>query len=344
MRTVSGWLLGLVISGALLAAVVWAFVESRRELERERQLDRPMNAPRRVTRLSSGEMVVKVDASTQNLIGLQLKSLESTALPQEKTAYGELLDPDSLITLYSDLAAAEFALTASRAEYERLKVLHEKSRTASRRALESAEAQYRTDALRVRTARRRIIDDWGASLADIDAASRESLLDRLVRRQTVLARVQLPAREALSAGPTSAAIVAFGADGRRLQADEVVVAPKVDAQLQGQAFLLRFDSPEGDLRPGASVTAYLRVPGEPRRAVVLPRASVIRFEGQAWVYVRHDEETFARRAVELDRPTAAGWLATDGISAGEEVVVAGAQLLLSEELRAEIEIEDEGAE
>jgi len=53
--------------------------------------------------------------------------------------------------------------------------------------------------------------------------------------------------------------------------------------------------------------------------------------GQAWCYVRSDDEDFERIAVDLSRPVAAGYFETEGFEAGQAVVVAGAGLMLAYE-------------
>ncbi len=74
------------------------------------------------------------------------------------------------------------------------------------------------------------------------------------------------------------------------------------------------------------------------RGVVIPRSAVVRFGGKAWAYVQTDEVRFSRREVALDQATEQGWFTTAGFTVGDRVVVAGAQLLLSEEFKSQIQI------
>jgi hypothetical protein len=61
---------------------------------------------------------------------------------------------------------------------------------------------------------------------------------------------------------------------------------------------------------------------------------VVRTEGAGWVYVLNSAgDAFTRVEVALDRPAEAGWFVTRGLSAGQYVVVTGAQQLLSIELK-----------
>jgi len=89
-----------------------------------------------------------------------------------------------------------------------------------------------------------------------------------------------------------------------------------------------------------ALTAYLTLPGEPTKGVLLPRSAIVRQEGALWAYVRTAEDKFTRRPVEGAAPMESGWFVPAGFKAGEAVVVAGSQMLLSEELKAKIQGED----
>jgi hypothetical protein len=84
----------------------------------------------------------------------------------------------------------------------------------------------------------------------------------------------------------------------------------------------------------AEVTAA----GGPRTGVVLPGSAVIRYGGKTWAYVQLGDDNFARVQAPLDYPMEQGWFLGSKIKAGQRVVVTGAELLLSEELKAEIQV------
>jgi multidrug efflux pump subunit AcrA (membrane-fusion protein) len=105
--------------------------------------------------------------------------------------------------------------------------------------------------------------------------------------------------------------------------------------MQGQGFLFLVNPNATRLVPGQALVGYLQVPGEPVAGVVVPREAVVRTEGAAWVYVldQAGAEAFARTEIPLDHPTDAGWFVPQGVSAGDYIVVKGAQQLLSIERR-----------
>ncbi len=74
--------------------------------------------------------------------------------------------------------------------------------------------------------------------------------------------------------------------------------------------------------------------------VVVPESAVVWLDGRAWAYLQKGRERFIRQEVATNHPVGKGWFVTKNFQAGDYVVVQGAQLLLSEEFRAQIQIED----
>ena len=72
--------------------------------------------------------------------------------------------------------------------------------------------------------------------------------------------------------------------------------------------------------------------------VLIPRSSILRHEGKDWVYLLRAPGEFVKRPVDLVTPLATGWLISKGIEANSVVVSVGAQTLLSEELKSQIQV------
>lgn len=71
---------------------------------------------------------------------------------------------------------------------------------------------------------------------------------------------------------------------------------------------------------------------------LVPDADVVWLDGKAWVYAQRGSEQFIRKEIATDRPSANGWFVEKNVSPGEHVVTQGAQLLLSEEFRSQIQV------
>jgi hypothetical protein len=81
--------------------------------------------------------------------------------------------------------------------------------------------------------------------------------------------------------------------------------------------------------------------GAPVAGVIVPAQAVVWHAGKAWAYVKQDQQTFARYEVSAAEELDGGWFSAGGLRAGDEVVVSGSQLLLSEELKYQIRNENE---
>jgi hypothetical protein len=130
--------------------------------------------------------------------------------------------------------------------------------------------------------------------------------------------------------------VAVGYEDAPILADRVGLAATADPAAQGQSFVFRLRATRLGLRPGLAVTARIAVPGPRRQGLVIPSTAVVRLAGKSYVYVQTTANEFVRKEVTLDQPTDDGYLSTRTVTAGDRVVVQGAQLLLSEEFKSQI--------
>ena len=341
MKKTIKWLLGLVVTAGVIVGLIYAFLQGRKELATEREREKPVQTPPRAARTPDGEIMVKLDADARQRVTIATAPLAAAAHVPEVKAFGTVLDPSPFVVLHGELVAAEVALINSAAQYTRTKSLFEEDQNASRRTLEAVEAQQRTDAARLLNAQQR----WALATADAAAKmtsiEREEFVTKLANRELALARVDLPLGDATTA-PTGGRVGLSGEDGVSANVRTIYPAPSVDSTTRGEAFLLFVEQPGSRLRPGASVTAFLTLPGEAESGVVIPARAVVRAAGLAWAYVQTAESEFTRREVSTKNPTPDGWFVTQNFKVGGQVVVTGAQTLLSEEFKSQISVGEEG--
>ncbi|MFH0982571.1 MAG: HlyD family efflux transporter periplasmic adaptor subunit [Planctomycetota bacterium] len=377
-------------------------------------------APSRVARLPGGEVVVTLDAPTQQRVGLRVEALDSATRQPEVVAYGILEDDPAesftlraplagvvrraeaqewpalgvtlaadvtiglieprlspaeqldmtarLATARGDLGSATASLEAARASCESKRELHDRDKVVSDRVMEEAQAQVKQEEARLQAATEtvRLLEsclethtgpaaNWPLTVPRSgvvvevpvqpgEAVESGQALLRVARFDRLIARVEIPAGERIRGQVLSARVVVIGQDDWIMVGEPIGLAPTVDVKTQGQAYQLRVAVNGLPVRPGLAVTAHLALPGEPLAGVVVPRSAIIRYASSTWVYVQAVESQFARREVKLSSLSEAGWFVTSGSSAGDRVVVTGAQMLLSEELKAQIEREAEAEE
>ena len=269
---------------------------------------------------------------------------------------------DRLAAAQADVEASRIAMAAAQSALTRTRTLNADDKNVSDRALQEAESRVAAEQAKQSGAQRSVQLLTAALASSGDAAvplqltrgglvvevmahpgesveSGQPLL-RVSRFDKLLARVDVPAGETVAPDLNSASIVPLGNESRPLTGERVGFAASVDPKTQGQPFLFRVTDSTGALRPGLSVTAYLEAPGQARAGAVVPRSAVIWQSGKSWVYVQTAKEKFARREVALEDPASGGWF-TRSLKPGDKVVTRGAQMMLSEEFKSQIRVEDD---
>lgn len=340
-------ILALAVSLGLAGLLVFAFVQGRAEFAKEKQREAPVKAPSRVS-TAMGAAVVTLDPATQARADLAVTALESAHGPIEDQAYATVLAAQDLGDARSNYARSKAQLdqalarqALARKDHERLKVLHDDDRNVSDKALQLGAAALASEEANVRAAQV-VLQDQAAGVAQRYGAqvarwltSDAPPLQRLVRQQDVLIQVAL----APGAGSAPKKIrVQTGDQGAR-EATLLGRSPRVDPRVQGAAYL--YVAAGDALVPGMNVQAALPR-AEAAHGVVVPQSALVWWQGRPWAYVQRSPGQFVRVEVPTGMPVAAGFVAQAGFKPAEPVVTRGAQLLLSEEFRAQIQVGDEG--
>ncbi len=126
--------------------------------------------------------------------------------------------------------------------------------------------------------------------------------------------------------------------GRRIALTFVSPAASTDPHIQGQSFFYTAASESG-LLPGMNVMAFVPT-GQSAARAKMPAAAIVWLQGRAWAYFRTGPKTLVRREIATDSPAPDGGYFVKDMPDGTLVVVRGAQMLLSEEFRAQIQTEE----
>jgi hypothetical protein len=348
MKWLRRFVLTLVVIGVGVA-VFEGFIEGQGERLREAEQDTPIKAPLRVS-VVDGVTTITLDADALKRSGIETARLESEAREAEVQAYGTVLDLQPLTDLsnsYSAMKAqlqtAQAKLNASRLAFERAQRLFQDQQNISAAQLQTAEAAFRVDEASVAAAEAQLqnvassaLQQWGSVLGNA-LVERAPLLLRLLQRQDVLIQVTLPPGESLAAPPPTA--VAQSASDIRANIQYVSPAPRTDARIQGVSFYYTASADTG-LLPGMNVLVALQS-GKAQNGWMIPASAVVWSEGKAWAYFRMGEQTFARREIAVDTPAPDGGYIIKAPPTNPDVVTTGAQLLLSEEFRSQIQVGEE---
>lgn len=302
-----------------------------------------------------GMPTVQLSGAAQKEVGIAYATVKPAEFAAQSAVAITVLDVQPLLELrghlksvQADAVAARAAATASTAEEARVRALYEDDRNASQRALQSASAQAQADAARSRSAeaavdtlRAQARTSWGETVAgwlESDAGQ----IERLVAGKDALLRVGVRPEDAAGA-PGSLHVVLPGS-ARTVMAIPIGPAPRADAQQGGSGLLYRLQN--AGVRPGMRLSGSLGSRGEARAGALIPASAVVWHAGKPWVYLREaddklpDASEFRRRDISTGEAVGENWFVA-GFEDDAEVVVRGAQVLLSEELKFQIKNEND---
>lgn len=332
--------IALVVAGVL----IWAFRAGRSEQAAEDESDAPLEAPSRVAQ-EAGKTVLTFDADAQRANGIATTVVRADRHSAKVEANGVVLQLQPLLDLQTsvnaanmNIAKARAASQASQAEYKRLSALNQNGQNVSQKSVEAAQAASESDAAVLENAQQSlaVLRDsmrlhWGKVVADwLEKGSPQ--LHALLAQNESLLQVTAANHPGWIA-PRHAVVLLPGGDHG--SAHLIASLPQLDPRLQAPGFLYVV-SAQPPLVPGTNLSLYLPA-GPAKNGEILSNSAVVWWQGAAWCYIEAAPGKFTRAKVPTDNPVAGGWFVSDGIPAGARVVTAGAQTLLSEEFRSQIQ-------
>jgi hypothetical protein len=176
------------------------------------------------------------------------------------------------------------------------------------------------------------------SLAQWAFSPKPAKLKEYIAREKQLLHITLPSDKQLSEGTVTAMIAATGDHNKAQSATLISSAVLVDTGLQGVSYF--FSTAATGLALGMKVTAWLPESSVRQTGFNIPESALIWYLDQICVYVKTAKQSFGRITLKDFTATPEGYFVTDGVSASDEIVVTGGQMLLSEELKNQIPDED----
>jgi hypothetical protein len=337
----------VTVAIVVIGALFLAFAQERKGRSGKEEQEHVIPVEAQVSVLN-GQTVITLSAQAEKLAGIVTAPLEGVSAREQIVAPAVVLSVEGLAKLRASAIAAETQLAKARAqadvsrkEYARLKMLYQENQNVSLKALQSAEGTWRSDQADVQAAQQQLTlggsmvrEQWGG-VVEQWMQDGSPMLERVLDQQEVLVEVTVPA-DKTSAYPANVQMEIPG--GHRAEASFVSLFPHVDPRIQGVGLLYRVSSRAG-LVPGTYLNARLPV-GRMASGVEVPSSAIVWAEGKSWVYQETARGRFVRRPVEAVQPEGKGFFVRQGLSPGDKIVVRGAQGLLSQEFRSEIQPED----
>ncbi len=344
---------GIILTALAALAVAFLFSTHSRLLpETAAGAEDEENEVDAIQQPGQGALLVRLSDKTQALAGIKTTPTKRMTLQAEHRAFATVIDINELLLKRADYTRALASRGIIQASLDnagevmgQLEALHKEAGNISASKLQDAKARYDLELARLRAAdvelkhiRAAMIQKWHTTLTEQALKERSILFERLVNGDELVVLVSLKAGQKLS---KNQAFVFLGRTDDRHRARKgyfISSAPFSDHILQGETFFFRTHA-EG-IRIGMRLYVWLPGTGFSGAGVHIPTASVIWYAGEPWSYVQTDEELFERRSLLNPIRSNGGWLVRENFQAGEEIVISGAQTLLSEELKWAIPDED----
>lgn len=334
------WLIGVTVIVAIAVALLLRLAAPGGDSDESAGGDAPIASSIKVV-AQGGETRLVVPPAALRASGIAVVALKPATAQPGVSAFATALQPQALLEQRRAILAADAeteraraAAAAAAVQAGRLRSLNADHAIVSKRELEAGQVASATERAGVEVAASQLAlveataaRQWGPVIARwLESGS--SKLDRVFDGRTLLLQIA-PTHEVGSLTPKIAHLSL--PQGGQLTATVISPSPQADPQFQTRTFFALAPASTA-LLPGMTVPARFPT-GQPVQGVEIPSSAVVRWKGGSFVYVSAGSNRFVRRAVSTDLPTANGWI--DGtLSPGTHIVIAGAQLLLSEELRA----------
>lgn len=281
----------------------------------------------------------------------------------------------NFLNLQSQINLARATSGSNLAQYARLKALNSDDKNVSDLSVQQALTLVNTDKANLTATQMQIKNlqnslklQWGDELASL--IFKEKLAPHLVgllTRKNVLVQVSLPQDSVVSAAGMTVNLSPINNTQSLISA--IYVSPATTSDPNGSGKTYYFSAPSDNLRIGMRVNVEVLPKIKHSNAsdngdagadeandsgIIIPSNAVVWYAGKPWAYFKRGktksgEDQFIRKPISTDIEVDAGWynegLNVQNSAASEvvasEVVVSGAQLLLSEEFKYLIKNENE---
>jgi hypothetical protein len=317
-----------------------------------------IETPSRVSE-KQGVNTVALPKSTQVNSGIQTAKIMAAHHQGDIKSLGEVIAIDGLIdtklqlnSLQSAIQSARQTSTGNIEQHKRLKYLNADDKIVSDLAVQQALSAVNADNANIKALELQLKNlqanahlQWGETLANtLNAKQLPPHLSLLLTRKNVLVQISLPTNIPAPAANSSIKITPLNETESFITAYYVAPAKASDANGFGRTYY--YSAPADALRIGMRVTVETKQDAhQAADGVIIPSQAAVWYAGNAWAYFKigknkENADLFVRKPIATDTEVDTGWF-NQGMSTDNEVVVSGAQLLLSEEFKYLIKNEND---
>ena len=312
---------------------------------------------------NGGLGIVSLSNNAQRNSGIKTAKVLSTSAQHFIKSSGNVLAIDGLIEARSTYLSLQLQKTLANAEsghnltnYQRLKTLNADDKNVSDLVVEQALALVNADKAKISVLSIQLKNlqsssqlQWGETLANAIFQEKPAAhLAKLFNKKNVLVQMSFPLDSPTPLLGTALKLTPANQEEVNLIADYVSPASSADINGFGKTFY--YSAPAQSLRIGMRVNGEM--PQTSRDNVfglIIPNDAVVWYSGKSWAYFKkgqsqNGDDQFVRKPIVTDLEAAQGWFnqaINDANNEELEVVISGAQLLLSEEFKYLIKNENE---
>jgi hypothetical protein len=295
---------------------------------------------------------LRLTSDIQHLSGIETLHVKPTTYQMEFTAQGKALNLQPILALRSRYLNTLTTHSSAMAKYKQTEQNINRQQDlfqhgiSSKRSLQEQQAQWQSSKALVEAATfesNAIKDEanllWGNALSNWIISKNSDALDGFLSHQQKLLQITLPTGKHLPDGLQTIYIDGTGDRRTAQKAQFISVATQTDNSAQGESYY--FKTTHKKIIGGMQVTAWIPEQNSQASGVIIPTTALIWHMNQAFVYIKTTQEDFARVMIDNYSISAEGYFIPNALSADEELVIKGAQMLLSEELRGQIPSEND---
>jgi ribosomal protein L35 len=299
----------------------------------------------------SGQPTVIIDSNTQDVSGLRTMLVKPVQYHAEFEAIGKVISIQPLLALRARYQVTQAELNGAKARLKQtgqsLKRQQELFRhgVTAKRSLQEQEAQGLADQALVEASQVQLMATanearllWGETLAEWALSDKAGKLKEYLSGHRHLLQITLPANKQLANEIDTLFIEPYGNRSKARPADLISRSTQADNTMQGESYYYQVSG--DDLRMGMKVSAWIPEPRLGQSGVIIPESALVWYMDQVYVYIKIVKDTFNRRTIKEFLTVPEGYFIPEDLKAGEEIVITGGQMLLSEELRRRIPDED----
>lgn len=326
-------LIGLALIGFGAYGLFQLYKLARAEKSAEGSEEKPVESKQFVTTNSAGQTIIKLTEDEQKKFGIQATNLSEIVKEPQFYAFGIVLDVSPLVGYLTELKTAHINLELAKREFARVKTLYETGKNAPLKNVEVAEAEVRKQEETIKGILDKIAIQWGEEIAAKNDI--ESFLRPFIDHKQSLIRVDLLPGQTLETPPASVKITLVNDDKISYDAEYFAIPKVTESGNITQSFIYLVKG--GSLPVGMKVKAVFNR-GTKIKGIFIPESAIVRVAGALWVYKKSNNEEFLRFPVKPEFPVESGWIVKDAVKPDDLIVVKGAQMLLSEELKSQIRL------